>query len=172
MLKKASFLKEQTLSLIRSLEAHISEVTTAALGQENAAVNSPDETDNNDSSYIDLSNSIAVHMAKGTRVPGLKTFAHLTFRNHAIRQIHIQPISGTQRGNNFQRFENIAWGKRHCKQAELGYSALQASKLCKKAKCLYSFSLREETVCIGNYSPIYHLCIMPKLTYGWESSSS
>ena len=71
MLKKASFLKEQTFSLIRSLEAHISEVTTAALGQEHAEVNSPDETDNNDSSYIGLSNSIAVHMAKGTRVPGL-----------------------------------------------------------------------------------------------------
>ena len=80
MLKKESFLKEQTLSLIKSLEAHISEETTADLGQECAEVNSPDETDDNASRYKGLSNSmvfLVVQMVKNlpakqeTLVPSL-----------------------------------------------------------------------------------------------------
>ena len=67
MLKKESFLKEQTLSLIKSLEVHISEETTANLGQECAEVNSLDETDDNASRYKGLSNSmvfLVVQMVK------------------------------------------------------------------------------------------------------------
>ena len=67
MLKKECFLKEQTFSLIKSLEAYISEETTADLGHECAEVNSPDETDDNDSSYKGLSNSmvfLVVQMVK------------------------------------------------------------------------------------------------------------
>ena len=67
MLKKECFLKEQTLSLIKSLEAYISEETTADLGHECAEVNSPDETDDSDSSYKGLSNSmvsLVVQMVK------------------------------------------------------------------------------------------------------------
>jgi len=46
--RKASFLKEQIFTFLRSLEAHNSPLTMGAFGQEHAEVKSSDETDKND----------------------------------------------------------------------------------------------------------------------------
>lgn len=73
--KKSKFLERVDI-LIKSPKAHISAVIIAALVQEHAEVNSPGK---NDSSYIGLSNSIAVYMAKDTRFLGPKTHAHQTW---------------------------------------------------------------------------------------------
>lgn len=48
MWRKASFLKEQIFTFLRSLHAHNSPLTMDAFGQEHVEVNSADDTDKND----------------------------------------------------------------------------------------------------------------------------
>lgn len=91
-LRKTNFLKEQTLIFVRSLETHVSKVTTAALGQDHADVHSPDETDKDDSSCTGLSNSTARHMVMATRILGAETSSPHFVETMPVDRLALSPV--------------------------------------------------------------------------------